>query len=273
MPDAGYCQPEKAAALAGSPQNEKAAFSDSETGSGIQEEERPASENGEAVSRYTVVEETAADGNQVSPNEAGQSASGTVSHSAVMIADQDAIPGDDTPHASDTTENEASVRSPLEITAAAESVSPVPEETYSFNELLERLEKVSSQAEQYRKDNKGADASASYMNAEYERNLWDSELNTIYRSIRQKMNGEEAEKLKQEELRWLTERDRASEKAAANVNGQIAQSTAYSSTASAKTEARCYELLKDYGEILNRESVPESISESSNLQMPEGPAK
>lgn len=155
-----------------------------------------------------------------------------------------------------------SIRSPLETTAAVMASVEFAEPVYSSSELSDRLSRASTQAEQYRKENKGADAAASYLIAEYERNLWEGELNTIYRSIRVKMTDSEAEALKQEDILWISERDREAERAAGKASGQMAQNAAYSASVSAKTEERCYQLLKDYSEIIDREAVPETESAS-----------
>lgn len=150
------------------------------------------------------------------------------------------------------------VKSPLD--PAAPGIRPTVPETgketaavYTEEEYKKRLDQTDSQIVQYRGNTSDSSATALYMAAEYAWGLWDNELNTLYSILRSRMSSEEMESLKQEELEWIKERDAASEKAASKTNSQAARNTAYLEAASKETRSRCYELLEEYGDILERE--------------------
>ena len=151
------------------------------------------------------------------------------------------------------------VKSPLD--PAAPGLRPTVTETgketapaaNTAEEYRKRLDQTDSQIVQYRGTTNDSSATALYMAAEYAWGLWDNELNTLYSILRSKMSSEEVESLKQEELEWIKERDAASEKAASKANSQVARNTAYLEAASKETRSRCYELLDEYGDVLERE--------------------
>ena len=90
------------------------------------------------------------------------------------------------------------------------------------------------------------------MAAEYAWNLWDGELNLIYSHIRSHMSEEEAEDLKREEVAWLKERDLAAEQAYVQNDTPPKQSIQYITISAQKTRERCYELLEQYADVLER---------------------
>lgn len=139
------------------------------------------------------------------------------------------------------------VRSPLETAAAEEA-----EKRYTADELRARLDHVAEQVLQYGESTAEMNAGAAFAAAEYERNLWDAELNLIYTSIRQRISEQEAEQLKLKELEWIRERDRAAEKASLRNSNQLTgQSVEYTKKSAEKTKERCYELLEEYEEVLS----------------------
>lgn len=199
----------------------------------------------EQVQGDAVEEETAA---------AGPEMAGAPQAFAAM---PEAVP--ETVAASDT------VKSPLEPAAGPGYYQPVPESAgasdesgYTAEEYKKRLDQTAAQIAQYREVPNDSSANFAYVASEYEWDLWDSELNTLYGIFRIRMTEEEAEKLKQEELEWLKERDVAADRAAAKTNSQNSRSTAYLEASARKTRERCYELLESYSEVLERPPVDTS---------------
>ena len=161
---------------------------------------------------------------------------------------------------------EAAAGAPVEETAAEETVkSPLDpsvdppkassvlgeEKEYTLEELKDRLQTVEEQiaAQEEAVDSNPA---SRYMAAEYAWNLWDGELNLIYSHIRSHMSEEEAEDLKREEVAWLKERDLAAEQAYVQNDTPPKQSIQYITISAQKTRERCYELLEQYADVLER---------------------
>ena len=155
------------------------------------------------------------------------------------------------------------VKSPLEPadhTAAQDTVTELQEKTYTAAELKERL---GTAADQIGKNKEPSDANPAslYAAAEYEWNIWDKELNLIYSCIRRNMSEVEAEKLKHEEVAWLMERDQAADRAGLKSNSQPGQNAEYVKASASKTKERCYKLLEDYGDVIDRNSSDGAPSE------------
>lgn len=123
---------------------------------------------------------------------------------------------------------------------------------YTAEDYEERLDQTAAQIVQYREASVGSKGGTAHIAAEYELGVWDNELNTLYTLIRSRMDDAEREDLKQEELDWMKERDAAADRAAARASGQTSQSTAYTEAAASKTKERCYELVEDYGDVIDR---------------------
>lgn len=157
------------------------------------------------------------------------------------------------------------VKSPLEpapgpgnYQVVQESASASDESGYTAEEYRKRLDQTAAQIAQYREVPNDSSANFAYVASEYEWDLWDSELNTLYGILRIRMTEEEAETLKQEELEWLKERDVAADRAAAKTNSQNSRNTAYLEASARKTRERCYELLESYSDVLERAPVDTS---------------
>lgn len=122
---------------------------------------------------------------------------------------------------------------------------------YTGEDLAERLSLAEEKSAVYREAVVESNVGSAYTSAEQERILWDRELNIIYTSIRDCMSEKEAEELKVSELEWLKERDLAADKAAAK-NTALPQNQNPDSARvlAEKTRERCYELLSDYGDVL-----------------------
>lgn len=154
------------------------------------------------------------------------------------------------------------VKSPLDPTgivpgqnyAAVEGANENSKVTsYTAEDYEERLDQTAAQIVQYRDASAGSNGGTAYIAAEYELGVWDNELNTLYTLIRSRMDDAEREDLKQEELDWMKDRDAAADRAAARAGGQTSKSTAYTEAAASKTKERCYELVEDYGDVIDRD--------------------
>ena len=227
-------------------------------------------------------EGTQAEGTQIGtqadePQAAGAQAAGTQEEPAVRedgqpaaaAAANEAAPamaGLESAAPKETALPEAAAGAPAEETAAEETVkSPLDpsvdppkassvlgeEKEYTLEELKDRLQTVE---EQIAAQEEAADSNPAsrYMAAEYAWNLWDGELNLIYSHIRSHMSEEEAEDLKREEVAWLKERDLAAEQAYVQNDTPPKQSIQYITISAQKTRERCYELLEQYADVLER---------------------
>ena len=148
---------------------------------------------------------------------------------------------------------EETVKSPLDPSVDPPKASSVlgEEKEYTLEDLKDRLQTVEEQiaAQEAAVDSNPA---SRYMAAEYAWNLWDGELNLIYSHIRSHMSEEEAENLKREEVAWLKERDLAAEQAYVQNDTPPKQSIQYITISAQKTRERCYELLEQYADVLER---------------------
>ena len=148
---------------------------------------------------------------------------------------------------------EETVKSPLDPSVDPPRASSVlgEEKEYTLEDLKDRLQTVE---EQTAAQEEAADSNPAsrYMAAEYAWNLWDGELNLIYSHIRSHMSEEEAEDLKREEVEWLKERDLAAEQAYVQNDTPPKQSIQYITISAQKTRERCYELLEQYADVLER---------------------
>lgn len=223
---------------------------DGETGGSAKEEVQKFSEAG--IQPQAVMESAAEDEVQMDAGEEETAAGPEMAGAPQAFA---AMPetAAETAAASDT------VKSPLEpaagpgyYQAAPESAGVADEAGYTADEYRKRLDQTAAQIAQYRELPNDSSANFAYIASEYEWDLWDNELNTLYGILRARMTQEEAETLKQEELEWLKERDMAADRAAAKTNVQNSRSTVYLEAAARKTKERCYELIENYPEVLER---------------------
>ena len=182
-------------------------------------------------------------------NEAAPAMSGLESAASKETALPEAAAG----APAEETAAEETVKSPLDPSVDPPKASSVlgEEKEYTLEELKDRLQTVE---EQIAAQGEAADSNPAsrYMAAEYAWNLWDGELNLIYSHIRSHMSEEEAEDLKREEVAWLKERDLAAEQAYVQNDTPPKQSIQYITISAQKTRERCYELLEQYADVLER---------------------
>lgn len=250
----------------------------SEAGAGVRSARTENAPVERAQTDGSQAEGTWAEGTQADePQAAGAQAAGTQEEPAVRedgqpeaaAAANEAAPamaGLESAASKETALPEAAAGAPAEETAAEETVkSPLDpsvdppkassvlgeEKEYTLEELKDRLQTVE---EQIAAQGEAADSNPAsrYMAAEYAWNLWDGELNLIYSHIRSHMSEEEAEDLKREEVAWLKERDLAAEQAYVQNDTPPKQSIQYITISAQKTRERCYELLEQYADVLER---------------------
>ena len=250
----------------------------SEAGAGVRSARTENAPVERAQTDGSQAEGTWAEGTQADePQAAGAQAAGTQEEPAVRedgqpaaaAAANEAAPamaGLESAAPKETALPEAAAGAPAEETAAEETVkSPLDpsgdppkassvlgeEKEYTLEELKDRLQTVEEQiaAQEEAVDSNPA---SRYMAAEYAWNLWDGELNLIYSHIRSHMSEEEAEDLKREEVAWLKERDLAAEQAYVQNDTPPKQSIQYITISAQKTRERCYELLEQYADVLER---------------------
>ncbi len=143
------------------------------------------------------------------------------------------------------------VKSPLDPTVRRENIAE--KVVYTSGDLKKRLDSVSSQLSKndVTPPVSSSDPGVYYAAAEYEYNLWNSELSLISQTLLGKMSVEEAEDYKAGEVEWLRSRDQAAGAAAKN-GIRSAQEAEHIRTASQETKKRCYSLVEEYSEILDR---------------------
>ena len=153
---------------------------------------------------------------------------------------------------------EETVKSPLDPAAPAEAVEASGQEAmeakavFTKDELDARLEKARELSWQYQGSVKEENAISAYAAAEQLWTLWDQELNLVYGSIRARMTEKEAEALRIAELEWMKERDKAAARAAEDSPVPQNQTLESRRAMAEETRVRCYELMEEYEEILER---------------------
>ncbi|MBP2111231.1 lysozyme inhibitor LprI family protein [Paenibacillus silagei] len=82
--------------------------------------------------------------------------------------------------------------------------------------------------------------------ASKEHERWDKALNEIYQALKVQLNEADMVKLKEEQLNWIKERDKAAEEAAAKYKGGTMEGLEYAATLASVTKERCYKLVELY---------------------------
>lgn len=111
-----------------------------------------------------------------------------------------------------------------------------------------RLKDLDTQIEKSRDVQETANANNSARStASNELKLWDSELNSIYNTILERLSQERAQELVEQQRGWLKERDSIAMEAAKNSSGGSSESLEYTVSLIESTRARAYELAEIYG--------------------------
>ena len=76
--------------------------------------------------------------------------------------------------------------------------------------------------------------------------LWDDALNEIYKELQKTLSSSDMEKLKKEELAWISKKESDAKNAADEVKGGTLEPVNYSLSLADSTKKRCYELVNNY---------------------------
>lgn len=79
---------------------------------------------------------------------------------------------------------------------------------------------------------------------EYER--WDKALNEIYGVLKQQLPANDMSKLKEEQIKWISDRDAKAKEESLEYQGGTAEQLIYTSSLAKTTKERCYELVEKY---------------------------
>ncbi len=152
---------------------------------------------------------------------------------------------------------EAESISPLDTTAAelsADSGDTAGMKSVEDGTLLyykKRLQDLDAQIEKSRGAQNGSNLNSSAKSAaSSELKLWDSELNTIYNEILERLDKEGSEILVEEQRGWLKERDSLAMEAAKNSAGGSRESVEYTVSLAGSTRQRAYDLVEIYAAVL-----------------------
>ncbi len=75
---------------------------------------------------------------------------------------------------------------------------------------------------------------------------WDNTLNEVYNELKQQLPTSEMAKLKEEQLNWITLRDKTAKEESSAYKGGTMESLEYIATQARVTKERCYELVQLY---------------------------
>ena len=149
-------------------------------------------------------------------------------------------------------EADAAVEETVKSVEASGQEAMEAKTVFTKDELDARLEKARELSWQYQGSVKDENAISAYAAAEQLWTLWDQELNLVYGSIRARMTEKEAETLRIAELEWMKERDQAAARAAEASPVPQNQTLESRRAMAEETRVRCYELMEEYEEILER---------------------
>ena len=136
--------------------------------------------------------------------------------------------------------------SPLEgVGGRAENTTLVPDTDYR-----QRLVDLDNQIQKLREEDKDSSAYSLKASAESELKLWEGEMNTVYNALLDKLNEEDAASLAAEQQEWMKSREaRAVENNAKNNAGSL-EGVGVTTSLTALTRDRAYELVDRYEELI-----------------------
>lgn len=136
--------------------------------------------------------------------------------------------------------------SPLEgVGGRAENTTLVPDTDYR-----QRLVDLDNQIQKLREEDKDSSAYSLKASAELELKLWEGEMNTVYNALLDKLNEEDAASLAAEQQEWMKSREaRAVENNAKNNAGSL-EGVGVTTSLTALTRDRAYELVERYEELI-----------------------
>ncbi|MGL4109107.1 lysozyme inhibitor LprI family protein [Clostridium sp. LP20] len=75
---------------------------------------------------------------------------------------------------------------------------------------------------------------------------WDKALNEIYGVLKEDLSKEEMSKLENEEVKWISDRDKKAKEASLKYEGGTFEQVEYTGALAKTTKERCYELVEKY---------------------------
>lgn len=77
-------------------------------------------------------------------------------------------------------------------------------------------------------------------------NIWNNELNNIYKVIKEQLSEKDYKKFKKQEITWLNKREKLANKEAEEFEDMDFSQVEYNSSLAKLTKERCYELVNKY---------------------------
>lgn len=128
-----------------------------------------------------------------------------------------------------------------------ESNEPVEEESESkVKDYLDRYTKLEQELKESLEEKYNGTTLDMREASSIEYTSWDGLLNEVYGVLEKQLYKEEMDKLRVEQIEWLTIRDSKAEESAKEFEGGTMEPLAYTSSLAESTKERCYELISNY---------------------------
>ena len=101
--------------------------------------------------------------------------------------------------------------------------------------------------------------------ASIEYTSWDDLLNEVYGVLQEQLSKEEMDKLREEQIEWLTIRDSKAEESAKEFEGGTMEPLAYTTSLAQSTKERCYELISNYIKFMSTDDLSFSIPNKNEI--------
>lgn len=165
--------------------------------------------------------------------------------------------GQDTTISSEDTDNtetsenkdevvESSTNEKNEQKSSTENSEQEEEDLKSKAEYLKEMESIEEDLKNRLSEMYSGSTQEMIKAANTEYTEWDVMLNSIYSDLRNRLENEEFESLKEEQLNWIEIRDAKSEEAANEFKDGSMEPLAKASSLAESTKERCYELINEY---------------------------
>ncbi len=198
-------------------------------------------------------------GPSVSPEDA--EAYGRGSHVTIEIVEEEqkaeAAPASAFAESAEGAPAEAALeeKSRSSVTSGPGSMAEAAEELRTTAYFIERFQEAEAKERKFWENVDSSNLGARNTAAEQSRAIWDNERTLILEEICSLMPEGKAEAILSQELEWNRERDRYAEKASAKSGKTVEQkqNPDYTGAQADKTKERCYWLVAEYENLLNRE--------------------
>ena len=113
------------------------------------------------------------------------------------------------------------------------------------NKYLEKLNSIESGLKDLDTYRAGTTLDMKYAASE-EYNRWDDALYEIYDELKTSLSSSDMSKLEQEEIKWISEKEKKAKEESNNYKGGTAETLIYTTSLAQSTKDRCYKLVNDY---------------------------